>query len=103
MPSFETLETGRVSVKGWTRRVAIEEPARQQLRNLYNLSFALNHIAIMPDVHWGMGAIVGSVIATKADIVPATVSVDIGCGMAPVRLDRAEHLPDSLAQICVKG
>jgi tRNA-splicing ligase RtcB (3'-phosphate/5'-hydroxy nucleic acid ligase) len=101
MPTFEILATGRVPVKGWTRGVAVEEAARQQLRNLSNLPFAFSHVAVMPDVHWGMGATVGSVIATKGAIVPAAVGVDIGCGMAAVRLAgaRAEHLPDSLAQI----
>jgi tRNA-splicing ligase RtcB len=44
MPSFEVLETGRVPVKAWTRGVAVEEPARQQLRNLSNLPFAFSHV-----------------------------------------------------------
>jgi tRNA-splicing ligase RtcB (3'-phosphate/5'-hydroxy nucleic acid ligase) len=101
MPSFEILETGKVPVKGWTRGVAVEDAARQQLRNLANLPFAFSHIAAMPDVHYGMGATVGSVVATKGAIVPAAVGVDIGCGMAAVRLAgaRAEHLPDSLGRI----
>src|SRR5438477_6520740 len=101
MQACEVLATGRVPVKGWTRGVAVEEAARQQLRNLANLPFVFSHIAAMPDVHWGMGATVGSVIATKGAVVPAAVGVDIGCGMAALRLAgaRAEHLPDSLARI----
>src|SRR6202030_3595617 len=71
------------------------------LRNVASLPFVFKHVVVMPDVHWGMGATVGSVIATKGAIVPAAVGVDIGCGMAAVRLAgaRAEHLPDSLVQI----
>lgn len=101
MSTFEILETGKVPVKGWTHGVAVEDAARQQLRNLSDLPIAFSHVAVMPDVHWGMGATVGSVLATKGAIVPAAVGVDIGCGMAAVRLAgaRAEDLPDSLAQI----
>jgi tRNA-splicing ligase RtcB len=54
----------------------------------------------MPDVHLGKGATIGSVIPTKGAIVPAAVGVDLGCGMMAVRTSiRAEHLPDSLAEI----
>jgi tRNA-splicing ligase RtcB len=101
MPNFEILETGKVPVKGWTRGVPVEEVARKQLRNMACLPFVHSHIAVMPDVHWGMGATVGSVIPTKGAIVPAAVGVDIGCGMAAVRLAgaKAQHLPDALAKI----
>jgi tRNA-splicing ligase RtcB (3'-phosphate/5'-hydroxy nucleic acid ligase) len=104
--SFETLtdRSGiytRVPIKMWTHGVPVEDVAMKQLANLATLPFIHDHIAVMPDVHWGMGATVGSVIATKNAIVPAAVGVDIGCGMAAVRLAgaRAEHLPDSLAQM----
>jgi tRNA-splicing ligase RtcB (3'-phosphate/5'-hydroxy nucleic acid ligase) len=85
----------------WIEGVPVEHAAMQQLRNVAALPFIYDHVAVMPDVHWGMGATVGSVIATKGAIVPAAVGVDIGCGMAAVRLAgaRAEHLPDSLVQI----
>lgn len=91
----------RAPVKMWTDGVPVEESAMKQLANIANLPFIHDHVAVMPDVHWGMGATVGSVIATKGAIVPAAVGVDIGCGMAAVRLSgaRAEHLPDSLVQI----
>ena len=59
-----------------------------------------NHVAAMPDVHWGRGATVGSVIATKGAIIPAAVGVDIGCGMMAMRTSlRADQLPDNLAAI----
>src|SRR5262249_55968079 len=94
-------ETAGVPLKTWTRGVPVEEAAMQQLRNVASLPFIHRHVAAMPDVHYGMGATVGSVIATKGAIIPAAVGVDIGCGMAAVRLDgaRAEHLPESLGQI----
>ncbi|HEY3812254.1 MAG TPA: RtcB family protein, partial [Caulobacteraceae bacterium] len=87
-------------IKAWTRGVPIEDSAIAQLRNVAGLPFVHSHIAVMPDVHWGRGATVGSVIPTLGAIIPAAVGVDIGCGMMAVKTTlRAEHLPDSLAQI----
>jgi len=93
-------DTGK-PIKAWTKGVPIEDAARQQLFNLSELPFIYRHVAAMPDVHWGMGATVGSVIATDGAIIPAAVGVDIGCGMMAVRLDgaRAEHLPANLARV----
>jgi tRNA-splicing ligase RtcB (3'-phosphate/5'-hydroxy nucleic acid ligase) len=54
-------------------------------RNVASLPFVFKHVALMPDVHLGKGALVGSVIATKEAIIPAAVGVDIGCGMAAVK------------------
>jgi tRNA-splicing ligase RtcB len=72
----------------------------QQLRNVASLPFVFSHVAGMPDVHWGKGATVGSVIATRAAIVPAAVGVDIGCGMMAVRTSlTADQLPDNLGAI----
>lgn len=78
----------------------IEDTAKEQLINVSELPFLFKHLAVMPDCHYGMGATVGSVIATKGAIVPAAVGVDIGCGMIAVKtkLYRAD-LPDSLSQI----
>ncbi len=78
----------------------IEQGALQQLRNLAQLEFVHSHIAVMPDVHVGKGATVGSVIPTKSAIIPAAVGVDIGCGMNAVRLSlTASDLPDSLKSL----
>lgn len=94
---FDVDASGRVPVKMWTRGVQVEEQARQQLRNLATLPFIHKHIAAMPDVHWGMGATVGSVIATKGAVIPAAVGVDIGCGMcASLTNLMASDLPDNL-------
>jgi tRNA-splicing ligase RtcB len=72
-----------------------------QLKNVAKLPFIHKHgVAAMPDVHWGIGATVGSVIATRGAIIPAAVGVDIGCGMNAVRTSlKASDLPDSLAEI----
>ncbi len=84
-------------IKMWTRGVAVEDAATKQLRNVASLPFVGPHVAAMPDVHWGMGATVGSVIPTMGAIVPAAVGVDIGCGMcASLTNLTASDLPDSL-------
>jgi hypothetical protein len=49
-------------------------------RNIALLPFIHSHVAAMPDAHVGIGATVGSVIATRGAIIPAAVGVDIGCG-----------------------
>lgn len=100
---FDVLEMGRVPVKAWTRGVPVEEQAREQLRNTALLPFVFKHLAVMPDVHWGMGATVGSVMATKGAVVPAAVGVDIGCGMIAARLSlNANDLPDNLSTLRAK-
>lgn len=95
--TFEVFDGARLPIKAWTRGVQVEDAAKQQLFNLANMPFIHKHIAAMPDVHWGMGATVGSVIATKGAIIPAAVGVDIGCGMAARRTSLvASDLPDNL-------
>ncbi|MEM6570716.1 MAG: RtcB family protein [Planctomycetota bacterium] len=96
--SYETIEAaGGVPIKAWTRGVGIEESARRQLENTARLPIVHGHIAVMPDVHWGMGATIGSVVPTLGAIVPAAVGVDIGCGMCAARTTlTASDLPDDL-------
>ena len=94
---FEVFTGARLPIKAWTRGVQVEDAAKQQLLNLAGMPFIHSHVAVMPDVHWGMGATVGSVIATKGAIIPAAVGVDIGCGMAAQRTTlMASDLPDNL-------
>lgn len=93
-------ESGRKLIRMWTKGVPVEEQALDQLRNVASMPFVFKHVAVMPDVHWGMGATVGSVIATKGAIIPAAVGVDIGCGMMAVRTSlTASDLPDNLHAI----
>jgi tRNA-splicing ligase RtcB len=97
---FNVIDGGRLPIKAWTRGVSVEDAAKQQLINVANMPFIYKHVAAMPDVHWGMGATVGSVIATKGAIIPAAVGVDIGCGMAAQRTSlKASDLPDNLHAI----
>ena len=77
-------DTG-VPIKAWTKGVPLEDAARAQLLNVARLPFIYKWVAVMPDVHWGIGATVGSVIPTEGAIIPAAVGVDIGCGMMAVR------------------
>ena len=74
-----------VPIKAWTKGVPLEDAARQQLLNVAQLPFIYKWVAAMPDVHWGIGATVGSVIPTRGAIIPAAVGVDIGCGMMAVQ------------------
>jgi len=90
----------KVPLKIWTSLEDIEEEAKKQLYNIAKLPWVFHHVSVMPDVHFGKGATVGSVIATKNAISPAAVGVDIGCGMAAVKTNvKAKDLPDSLRDI----
>jgi len=86
-----------VPIKAWTRGVPFESEARAQLENVASLPFIHGWVAAMPDVHWGIGATIGSVIPTLGAIIPAAVGVDIGCGMIAARTSlTASDLPDDL-------
>jgi tRNA-splicing ligase RtcB len=88
---------GGVPVKMWTQGVPVEAEAMQQLDNAARLPIVFKHVAVMPDVHYGIGATIGSVIPTIKAIIPAAVGVDIGCGMIACKTSlRAADLPDSL-------
>lgn len=78
----------------------IDRASIEQLKKMAQLQFVYSHIAVMPDVHVGKGATVGSVIPTKHAIIPAAVGVDIGCGMNAIRLNlKASQLQDNLAPL----
>lgn len=92
------LQKGRI--KAWTQGVQVEDAAMEQARNVASLPFIHSHVALMPDVHWGMGATVGSVIPTVGAVIPSAVGVDIGCGMVAARTSlTASDLPDSLSGV----
>jgi len=100
MSNYTVIGSGRVPIKAWTKGVPVEEAAAQQLRNIASLPFIHKHVAVMPDVHLGKGATVGSVIPTKGAIIPAAVGVDIGCGMCATMTNlTADDLPDSLREM----
>lgn len=100
MSNYELIETSGVPIKAWTRGVGVEDAARRQLENVARLPIIFHHVAVMPDVHYGIGATVGSVVPTKDAIIPAAVGVDIGCGMSAIQTDLpANVLPDSLKNL----
>ncbi len=91
---------GGSPIKAWTRGVPFDAKAQEQVRNVANLPFIHGWIAVMPDVHWGMGSTIGSVIPTVGAIIPATVGVDIGCGMMAAKTTlTASQLPNRLCDI----
>ncbi|MCP4806859.1 MAG: RtcB family protein [Proteobacteria bacterium] len=101
MTTHETIHVhGGRDIKAWIEGVPLEDQARKQLENIARLPIVHPHVAVMPDVHLGMGATIGSVIPTRHAIVPAAVGVDVGCGMMAVRTDmQAKRLPDNLKKL----
>ena len=98
--TYEVMHGERAIIKSWTRGVAFEAEAREQLKNIASLPFIHKWIAAMPDVHLGKGATIGSVVPTVGAVIPAAVGVDIGCGMMAVRTSlAATDLPDSLSGV----
>lgn len=84
-------EVQKVPIKIWSPVAQVEPAALVQLKNIASLPFVFKHVAAMPDVHLGIGATVGSVVATQRAVIPSAVGVDIGCGMMacklPIKLD----------------
>ncbi|MEU6403715.1 RtcB family protein [Streptomyces sp. NPDC046985] len=98
MPYVE-MPGGKVPIRMWADPATVEGPALQQLRNVAALPW-IEGLAVMPDVHYGKGATVGSVIALRGAVCPAAVGVDIGCGMSAVRTSlTAGDLPGDLSRL----
>ncbi len=92
------IESKGVPIKAWIEGVPLEDEAREQLQRIARLPVVGPHLAVMPDVHLGKGATVGSVVPTRGAIIPAAVGVDIGCGMVAAMTNLvASDLPDSLS------
>ncbi|QMU72190.1 RtcB family protein [Streptacidiphilus sp. P02-A3a] len=97
--SYTEVPGVRVPIRMWTDPAAVEGQAMQQLRNISTLPWIAG-LAVMPDVHLGKGATVGSVIAMRGAVCPAAVGVDIGCGMSAVKTTlTARDLPDNLSRL----
>ena len=97
--SHARLRGETVDVRLWTPVEQVESQALTQLRNIASLPWVA-HVAVMPDVHFGKGATVGSVIGMRGAVSPAAVGVDIGCGMGAVRTSlTGADLPESLRGI----
>ncbi|WP_158887639.1 RtcB family protein [Amycolatopsis anabasis] len=96
---YSAVEGARVPIRMWTDPQSVDEAAMRQLHNVANLPW-VHGLAVMPDVHYGKGATVGSVIAMRDAVSPAAVGVDIGCGMSAVRTSLyAKDLPDDLGAL----
>lgn len=99
MSIFPVSLSGADNTLMWAEEDGIEEAARAQLRHVAALPWTRG-VRVMPDVHYGLGATVGSVIAMSQAVAPAAVGVDIGCGMTAVRTNlRPGQLPDDLAAL----
>src|SRR5213595_2465912 len=94
---MQRIRGRKADILAWTNPDEIEGVALEHLKNISSLPWVFHHVAAMPDVHYGKGATVGSVIAMKGAVSPAAVGVDIGCGVGAVRSSlTANDLPDSL-------
>ncbi|WP_172387441.1 RtcB family protein [Streptomyces sp. MNP-20] len=97
--SYVEVPGAQVPIRMWADPSTVEDVAMQQLRNVATLPW-IKGLAVMPDVHFGKGATVGSVIAMKDAVCPAAVGVDIGCGMSAVRTSlTANDLPGDLSRL----
>jgi tRNA-splicing ligase RtcB len=102
MPST-TINGDRVPIRLWAQPHEVESDALRQLKAVASLPWVAHHVAVMPDVHVGKGATVGSVIALRGAVAPAAVGVDIGCGMAAMKTTlSASDLPDDLKRLRLK-
>jgi tRNA-splicing ligase RtcB len=96
---YTELPGARIPIRMWTDPAEVEDVALRQLHNVTTLPW-VRGLAVMPDVHYGKGATVGSVIAMEGAVCPAAVGVDIGCGMSAVRTSlTADDLPDDLSRL----
>lgn len=97
--SYVEMPGAKVPIRMWTDPASVEDVALQQLRNVATLPW-IKGLAVMPDVHYGKGATVGSVIAMQGAVCPAAVGVDIGCGMSAVKTSLAANdLPGDLSRL----
>ncbi|MDI3408843.1 RtcB family protein [Streptomyces cavernicola] len=97
--SYVEVPGAKVPIRMWTDPASVEDVALQQLQNVATLPW-IKGLAVMPDVHYGKGATVGSVIAMHGAVCPAAVGVDIGCGMSAVKTSlTANDLPGDLSRL----
>ena len=100
MSNYRFIPSEGVPIRAWVNGVNLEEQAKEQLQNIAKLPIIHSHIAVMPDVHLGKGATIGSVIPTLKAIIPNAVGVDLGCGMTAVLTTLfAKDLPDNLLDV----
>jgi tRNA-splicing ligase RtcB len=99
MPYEQIKISTPAPVLSWANH-ALGSEETKMAKNVASLPFVFKHVALMPDVHLGKGALVGSVVATKEALMPAAVGVDIGCGMAAIKTPfMADKLEGKLKKI----
>ena len=87
------ISGANAEIKSWVNH-SLSTDEHNMLRNVSRLPCLFRHVALMPDAHLGIGSMVGSVIATKEAVIPATVGVDIGCGMAAIKTPFTSEILD---------
>src|SRR5215475_12996845 len=100
---MDRIRGQKVDVLTWARVAEIESVAIDQLKNIASLPWVFHHVAAMPDVHYGKGATVGSVIAMKDAVSPAAVGVDIGCFTGDTRVPVADGKVYMLEELAARG
>jgi tRNA-splicing ligase RtcB len=99
---FTQLAGDRVPIRLWASANEVGTEVLDQLRRVASLPWVAHHVAVMPDVHAGKGATVGTVVAMRGAVSPAAVGVDIGCGMAALQTNLSAHdLPSNLQPLRV--
>lgn len=90
---MQTITTESLPILTWAED--LDEGTMAQAKNLANLPFAFHHIALMADAHVGFGMPIGGVLATRGQVIPHAVGLDIGCGMVawPTNVPSAQLSP----------
>src|SRR5438045_8337585 len=99
---MQRIRGRKADILAWTNPDEIEGVALEQLKNISSLPWVFHHVAAMPDVHYGKGATVGSVIAMKDAVSPAAVGVDIGCFTGDTRVPVADGNEYALADLAAR-
>src|SRR5438046_2172428 len=100
---MQRIRGRKADILAWTDPDEIEGVALEQLKNISSLPWVFHHVAAMPDVHFGKGATVGSVIAMKDAVAPAAVGVDIGCFTGDTRVPLIDGKDCALSELAAQG
>jgi len=93
----KVITSEKIAIKLWLDDM--DSGALAQVKNLANLPFVFQHVAVMPDAHQGYGMPIGGVMASEEMVVPNAVGVDIGCGMCAVRTSLSAISPEKLKMV----
>ncbi|MFH7023944.1 MAG: RtcB family protein [Heteroscytonema crispum UTEX LB 1556] len=102
MPYEELKISAPSPILSWANH-ELGKDETKMAKNVASLPFVFKHLALMPDVHLGKGALVGSVIATKEAIIPAAVGVDIGCFVGDTLIPLVDGKSYAIKQLADKS